>query len=950
MTTQSETAYNAALATLLHDEGLNAKEGLNAAAEVSLKGKGRGFGDVVVQMGKYRIIVEAKKGQTGSQRDAALEQCNDRLDNDHCQAAIAVCYPDYAVPRYLNDAELDYAVIDADNRDPKWATGKPAVLAAAIRHAPAQLGNADMAAAMLADEIQKAIAFVSVDQKEVLARALDLPEAQAPLRSDFRGKNAADRYRYALAKHEREKYDNAAVRGLLVIASAVMFHARLDGHLKANPPEFDAREQGHQPYDAANWPPETAIDCAATRYPDGRNRNPVTAYAAAWDEILALDYKPVFQTARAGIDGPFPDHNWNKAVEIVAKAALALIGDLAGGRHDVMGRIFHRVLDTAPYDGSFYTGTAGAALLATLAVRPEDRDWGDLDALRDYIVIDPAGGTGTLPIAAAERVRDLARRAGATDVDALSRLLVENVLHVYDINLTATHMAATTMGLMSPSTQFRNMNVHRVPLLPPKSEPGNGKTSPAYVGSLEWLDGNPPLVAWPDPARPAQIDTEESHPLPQADLFIMNPPFTRNSLRFDQFTQAEKKAIQARESELLKETPVHLSGGSNGFMMLAHRFAKPNGRIAAVLPLALAQAESSHLFRRFLGGNMHVEYVVAIKDPQDVSFSENTGIDEMIVVAVKRNPNPDDTTKFVKMLRKPKTAVQGHAVGEAILSGGDGDYEITEWPQARMAAGDWFPTQFVRTECEEFFQRLESGEWFPTAHNRYVGNLGPAGRRIRDSLTRVDTTQIRYAIWDHKTDIQTTMAAVPASYSYVIAKPGKEHLADRYWERRENVLLPARLGLSVTKATAVYSDKRAVGSAFVPYRPIAGDHSQERVNKACVAYLNSSVGVAAMLAVTSNKMILYPNWSLSNMRRLTFPFWERLSAAQIERLASAYDELAHAPMLPLREMLRCDVRKRLDAEAGAALGIPSDAVELLRVALASEPAVTGKTFTGQAGA
>ena len=379
-------------------------------------------------------------------------------------------------------------------------------------------------------------------------------------------------------------------------------------------------------------------------------------------------------------------------------------------------------------------------------------------------------------------------------------------------------------------------------------------------------------------------------------------------------------------------------------MMLAHRFAKPDGRIAAVLPLALAQAESSHLFRRFLGGNMHVEYVVAIKDPQDVSFSENTGIDEMIVVAVKRNPNPDDTTKFVKMLRKPKTAVQGYSVGEAILRGDDdhGDYEITEWPQSHMAAGDWFPTQFVRPECVEFFQNLKSDKWFPTAHNKYVGNLGPAGRRIRDAFTRVDTTQIRYAIWDHKTDVQTTMAAVPASYSFVRAKSGKESLADKYWERRENVLLPARLAVSFTKATAVYSDKRAVGSAFVPYRPIAGkEHSQERVNKACVAYLNSSVGVAALLAVTSNRMILYPNWSLSNMRRLTFPYWERLSAEQVERLASAYDELADTPLLPLRE--------RLDAAVGAALGIPEDAVELLRVALASEPAVTGRTFTGRAG-
>ena len=932
-----EEDYNSNLARLLREEGLS------ASAETTLKGKGKGFGDALIQMGKHTIIVEAKRGQSNAQKAAALVQCEDRLKHGHCNAAIAVCYPDYAEPHLLDAAELAYAVIDADNRVPDWQTGNPAQLAAAIRHAPAQLGNADMAAAMLADEIQKAIRLIGFEQKQDLARALDLPEAQEPRKAAFKCKNAAARYRHALGRWEREKYDNAAVRGLLVIASAMMFHARLDGHLKDNAPELDARLPGNQPYDAADWPPSKAKECAAAR-------NPVDAYTAAWDEILALDYKPVFQTAIAGINGPDYDHNWRKAVEIVAQAARDLIGDLAGGRHDVMGRIFHRVLDTAPYDGSFYTGTAGAALLATLAIRQPDRDWSDLDGLRDYIVIDPAGGTGTLPIAAAERIRELAGNAGASDVDGLSRLLVENVLHVYDINLTATHMAATTMGLMSPSTQFRNMNVHRVPLAPPKRDAKGVQTAPAYVGSLEWLDDSPPLVAWPDPARPAQIDTQESHPLPKADLFIMNPPFTRDSLRFDQFTPAEERAIKARESELLKETAAHRSGGSNAFMVLAHRYVKPNGRIAAVLPSVAAQASSGDRIRRLLGNDMHIEYVVAIKDPQDVAFSENTGIDEMIVVAHKRNPNPDDTTKFVKMLRKPKTAAQGYAVGVSILRGdARADYEITEWPQSRMAAGDWFPTQFVRTECVEFFQNLKSGKWFPTAQDKYVGNLGPAGQRIRDSYTRVDISQTRYAIWDHKTDVQTTMAAVPESYSYIKAKPDKEHLANRYWERRGNVLLPARLGVSVTRVTTVYSDKPTVGSGFVPYHPIAGkNHNQERVNKACVAYLNSSVGVAALLAVTSNKMIVYPNWSLSNLRELTFPFWEKLDAAQVEALAGAYDELADTPMLPLREMLGCEARGRLDAAVGAVLGIPGDAVELLRVALASEPAVTGRTFTGRA--
>ena len=73
-----------------------------------------------------------------------------------------------------------------------------------------------------------------------------------------------------------------------------------------------------------------------------------------------------------------------------------------------MGRIFHRVLDTAPYDGSFYTGTAGATLLATLAIQPGDRDWNNLDTISGMNVTDPACGTGTLPIAAASRIRELA--------------------------------------------------------------------------------------------------------------------------------------------------------------------------------------------------------------------------------------------------------------------------------------------------------------------------------------------------------------------------------------------------------------------------------------------------------------------------------------------------------------------------------------------------------------
>ena len=60
------------------------------------------------------------------------------------------------------------------------------------------------------------------------------------------------------------------------------------------------------------------------------------------------------------------DSAFTNAVRETAQEALTVAQDIAGRRHDLMGRIFHTVLDTARYDGSFYTTTAAATLLAAL--------------------------------------------------------------------------------------------------------------------------------------------------------------------------------------------------------------------------------------------------------------------------------------------------------------------------------------------------------------------------------------------------------------------------------------------------------------------------------------------------------------------------------------------------------------------------------------------------------
>ena len=210
------------------------------------------------------------------------------------------------------------------------------------------------------------------------------------------------------------------------------------------------------------------------------------------------------------------------------------------------------------------------------------------------------------------------------------KLLIEQVLSGYDVNVTATHMAATTLGLLSPTTHFKNMKIGRAFL-------GVDDEGDAYLGSLEFLDQEPKMMSWTNSAQAfSQIDggelMTEAEP---ADLVIVNPPFTRDSLRHDQFSPADESKLKAREKRILANKPVHLSSIGSAFLVLADFIMKADkGTIAAVMPLVAATNKSGYEIRRFLGRNYHVEYIITSHDPERIYFSESTNIGEMLLGCV----------------------------------------------------------------------------------------------------------------------------------------------------------------------------------------------------------------------------------------------------------------------------------------------------------------------------
>ena len=677
-----------------------------------------------------------------------------------------------------------------------------------------------------------------------------------------------------------------------------------------------------------------------------------------------MDYRPVFQTGRAALGAIAAAPDNGLAVRNLARVVAQISEDVAGLRHDLLGRIFHRVLDTARYDGSYYTSTAAAVLLASLALREQDADWSNPNAVAALRICDPACGTGTLLMAAAERIRDLrnaAGRGGREDDEALGLALVEDVLWGYDSNLTATHMAASTVGMLSPSTQFDRLNIHRVRLGVFDGVP--------YLGSLDFLGGQARLAAWPSIAQQVEVIEEAVEPPPHMDLVIMNPPFTRDSLRHDQFSRSEELAIKRREKEVLEslasssgETEagmvrteraaarLHSSGGA--FTVLAEKMLKnDSGTLALVLPSVVPTAPGNMELRNYLARRFHIDTIVSSHDPDRIYFSENTSIGEVLLICRRWNGGqPKPPTRVVNLARNPATPVEALDTAARIERAGEAgrqaprDFTVQLVDAGRIARGDWSAVNFLSPFLVQACRTLseQNPVPVPTVPLDQLAAVGPAGQRIRDAYTHSDmpTLSGRRALWYHKTDVTQSMAA--ETDVYIEPKPSKVSMADGYWEQRSQLLLPHRLWLPLARVAAVMLLERAVGSIWTPCRP----HNPD-IAKALCLYLNSTPGLLSLLGERDNRKPSYPSFSLDTLRSMPVPDFTALGEAELGLLNSWFDWLQRETLQPFPLMADDPVRAQIDDAVVRALGLDAEWVARIRRELAREPSVTDRGAANQ---
>lgn len=700
-----------------------------------------------------------------------------------------------------------------------------------------------------------------------------------------------------------------------------------------------------------------------------------------WQSIIDhIDYYPIFHIAVEILSNISASKDFSNALEELAKTAQKIVGMRAALRHDLMGRIYHRLLLEKKYLGTYYTSIPSAALLLKITLRAGGwgTDWRKIEEVRNLKIADLACGTGTLLMAAADSITDnyvsaTAAYAEKIETGALQNALTEEVLYGYDVLPSAIHLTASTLALRAPEVKFEKMNLYYLPL--------GGSTG--QLGSLEYLFGRgvgmyTDLFGTQVTAKQIKGKQIEEKPIafiPELDLCVMNPPFTRSvggNLLFGSLPQKEREKAQKRLKEIVrtKNAPANITAGLGSvFVAVADPHIRVGGRLSLVLPKAILSGVAWQKTRALITKNYDLEYLIVSHDPERWNFSENTSLSEVLIVAKKRGqeePGGSQRVKIVNLWRNPTTAFEAQATAEVILTGktvgiekGQGAGEIfigstkageiltMGWPELRKENQWMLPCAFAQSDLARTAYALKNGVlWVPGMRQTTNINLipmgdlaylGPDRRDIHDGFTVGKTVTSYPAYWGHKAEAMYTISQTPNKYLVPLANPQKgRHLrmAGDLWPRAGRFLMAERLRLNTQRATALLCDEKVLSNVWWPVTFLDSGMA-ESWEKIAVLWQNSTLGILLLLAMREETEGAWVDFKKPILEGLPIIDVRILTTSQIKILTDLYTNVSEKTLLPFPQMNIDETRGAIDAGFANALGLPD--FSMIRDLLSNEP-------------
>ncbi len=692
----------------------------------------------------------------------------------------------------------------------------------------------------------------------------------------------------------------------------------------------------------------------------------------AWQVIEGVNYLPVMDTATATLQAVPVGNVISDILDSLANLSAQLNALHAKHIYNFAGELWQRLVSDREERAAHYTRPEIAEMLSTLAA---ERFYNlPAEKLAGLNLWDGACGTGTLLGAGERSLRRRYLLRGGRDLD-LHRKRMEEHIYAMDVNGIAGTLTAKRLTDLEVTQDYAHSKIAVVThqagslylldrgLTTITDYLGQGGRSGVTTG----LDGK---------AGPFGINPGGVH------WALMNPPYSRpkrgQGMATTGLPSLRRKAASARQNGRGYAMSHGQAGLASDFSNVANIRLAPGGVYSFVLPLTAAHAESWQSYRAEMETDFEDIVAIANVGATDHSMSADTHMNEMLVVATKKQRRPSEwqrtTVTAVNLHSPPATLEQGYAIAKAIASIpanyaqgnilhgnyvkvatispgfpwfalGNANTELTAVAAALLNGRCWHPQALAAADLSLPIVNLDNiAASGPTQHLiGYPKGGDPIGAFEWSPLAEWKTPATHTAMWAADSESQTTIAARPThgGQPVNIAEAQRmNNLKSRYMISRQLRWTSQAVAFATT-AAPVHG-----GTAWNALQNLPAS-----VGQACALFFNSTFGAIIRSCYGQSTQPGRARLQVKAIAGIPCPNFAANDAAAQRALTIAQREFLHLSQLRLEPFAYCfrDAnRHRIDDVVAEMLGLdPASAgvQEMLahwRILFASEPNINGR--------
>ena len=375
------------------------------------------------------------------------------------------------------------------------------------------------------------------------------------------------------------------------------------------------------------------------------------------------------------------------------------------------------------------------------------------------------------------------------------------------------------------------------------------------------------------------------------------------------------------------------------FVALADHIQKwPDGVVSMINPTIALSATSALKKRQILAQRFHIHTVLTCHQPGNINMSQNTSINESIVVMRRHPDGPKPPTRFIHLDRMPVDESEVEDLHRYLLECPLGQIpngwgEISQWPADRMAGGNWTPAIWRSPALAQVTYAYAEREGMQSIEQE---DIYQSGRRVSEFCKEARASdEDCFALLHSKgADGQTKITAVPDRY-YKPQDPASAKClqgVNNLEARAGHLLITDGQRNTTARLTAVASGSTYVG---VGWMPVTGFSPEE--SKAIAVFLNSTIGRIQIMS-NAGRTLEFPMYRPATYANIRIP---DIKSARIRDILADCWERTKEMHVPQFRDGECEVRRLWDEAVAEAMGWDADELARLRNLLHNEPHVRG---------